>query len=70
MSQSKPVIPRFMVLYWTKHSPESNVESVGDEGALASLLKQLREDNEVTEFATYSFSSAQQREVSFRQINP
>lgn len=70
MARPTPSIPRFVVLYWTNHSSQPITEPVSGEGSLALRLKELREDGEVTEFATYSFTNALQREPSFRQIFP
>ena len=69
MSQSKPVIPRFTILFWTIHSSLPNTQHVGTEDELAQQLKGLRDDGDVTAIATYSFSNAQQRVVQFTPLS-
>ena len=69
MSQSKPVIPRFTIMFWTIHSSLPNTQPVSTEDELAQQLKELREDGDVTAIATYSFSNAQQRTVRFQPLS-
>lgn len=69
MSQSKPVIPRFTIMFWTIHSSLPNTQPVSTEDELAKQLKELREDGDVTAIATYSFSNAQQRTVRFQPFS-
>lgn len=70
MSQSKPVIPRFAIMFWTIHSSLPNTQPVSTENELAQQLKELREDGDVTAIATYSFFNAQQRTVRFQPLSP
>lgn len=70
MSQSKPTTPRFVILFWTIHSSLSNTQLVSTEDELAKQLQELREDDDVTAIATYSFSNAQQRTVRFQPFFP
>jgi hypothetical protein len=65
-----PKIPRFVILFWTIHSPTPNTEYVGTEDGLAQQLKELRESNDVTAIAVYSFFNAQQRTVRFQTFSP
>jgi len=69
MSQSKPVIPRFTIMFWTVHSSLPNTETASTENELAQQLKELREDGDVTAIATYSFLNAQQRAVRFQPLS-
>ena len=69
MSQSKPVIPRFIVMVWTVHSSLPNTQTASTENELAQQLKELREDGDVTAIATYSFFNAQQRTVRFQPLS-
>ena len=69
MSQSKPVIPRFIIMVWTVHSSLPNTQTAGTENELAQQLKELREDGDVTAIATYSFFNAQQRTVRFQPLS-
>ena len=69
MSQSKPVIPRFIVMVWTVHSSLPNTQTASTENELAQQLKELREDGDVTAIATYSFFNAQQRTVYFQPLS-
>jgi hypothetical protein len=69
MSQSKPVIPRFTIMFWTVHSSLPNTQMAGTENELAQQLKELREDGDVTAIATYSFFNAQQRTVRFQPLS-
>ena len=69
MSQSKPVIPRFTIMFWTVHSFLPNTKTASTEDELAKQLKELREDGDVTAIATYSFSNAQQRTVQFTPLS-
>ena len=70
MSQSKPAIPRFTIMFWTIHSSLPNTQPVSTENELAQQLKELREDGDVTAIATYSFFNAQQRTVQFTPLSP
>ena len=70
MSQSKPVIPRFTIVFWTVHSSLPNTQTVNTENELAQQLKELREDGDVTAIATYSFFNAQQRVIQFTPLSP
>ena len=69
MPQSKLVIPRFMIVFWTVHSSLPNTQTASTENELAQQLKELREDNDVTVIATYSFFNAQQRAVRFQPFS-
>ena len=69
MSQSKPVIPRFAIMFWTVHSSLPNTQTVSTENELAQQLKELREDDDVAAIATYSFFNAQQRTVRFQPLS-
>ena len=69
MSQSKPTAPRFVILFWTIHSSLPNTQPVSTEDELAKQLKELREDDDVTAIATYSFSNAQQRTVCLQPFS-
>ncbi len=69
MSQSKPVIPRFIIMVWTVHSSLPNTQTASTENELAQQLKELREDGDVTAIATYSFFNAQQRTVRFQPLS-
>ena len=69
MSQSKPVIPRFTIMFWTVHSSLPNIQMASTENELAQQLKELREDGDVTAIATYSFFNAQQRTVRFQPLS-
>lgn len=69
MSQSKPVIPRFIIMVWTVHSSLPNTQTASTENELAQQLKELREDGDVTAIATYSFFNAQQRTVHFQPLS-
>ena len=69
MSQSKPTVPRFVILFWTIHSSLPNTQHVGTEDELAKQLKELREDGDVIAIATYSVSNAQQRTVRFEPFS-
>ena len=66
MSQSKPVIPRFTIMFWTIHSSLPNTQTASTENELAQQLKELREDDDVAAIATYSLSNAQQRTARFQ----
>ena len=68
MSQSKPVILRFTILFWTVY-PYPSVQTVNTEDELSQQLKELREDGDVTAIATYSFFNAQQRTVRFQPFS-
>ena len=70
MPKSKPVIPRFTIMFWTVNSPLPNAQTASTENELAQQLKGLREDGDVTVIATYSFFSAQQRTVRFQSLSP
>ena len=69
MSQSKPTVPRFIVLFWTVYSSLPNTQTASTENELAQQLKELREDGDVTAIATYSFFNAQQRTVRFQPLS-
>ena len=69
MSQSKPVIPRFIIMFWTVRSSLPNTQTASTENELAQQLKELREDGDVTAIATYSFFNAQQRTVRFQPLS-
>ena len=69
MSQSKPVIPRFIIMVWTVHSSLPNTQTASTENELAQQLKELREDGDVTAIATYSFFNAQQRTIRFQPLS-
>ena len=69
MSQSKPVIPRFIIMVWTVHSSLPNTQTASTENELAQQLKELREDGDVTAIATYSFFNAQQRTAHFQPLS-
>ena len=69
MSQSKPVIPRFTIMFWTVHSSLPNAQTASTGNELAQQLKELREDGDVTAIATYSFFNAQQRTVRFQPLS-
>ena len=70
MSQSKPVIPRFTIMFWTVHSfSVPNTQTASTENELAQQLKELRENDNVTAIATYSFFNAQQRTVHFQPLS-
>lgn len=69
MSQSKPVIPRFIIMVWTVHSSLPNTQTASTENELAQQLKELRENGDVTAIATYSFFNAQQRTVHFQPLS-
>lgn len=69
MSQSKPVIPRFTIVFWTADSHLSFVRTVNTEDELSQQLKKLQEENNVVAFATYAFLNAQQRVVQFTPLS-
>lgn len=69
MSQSKPVIPRFTIMFWTVHSSLPSTQTASTANELAQQLKELREDGDVTAIATYSFFNAQQRTVRFQPLS-
>ena len=69
MSQSKPVIPRFTILFWTVDSCPS-VQTVNTEDELLHQLKKMQQNNDVVAIATYAFFNAQQRVVQFTPLSP
>ena len=69
MSQSKPTVPRFVILFWTIHSSLPHTQHVDTEDELTQQLKELRDDGDVTAIATYSFFNAQQRTVRFQPFS-
>ena len=68
MPQSKPIIPRFVIVFWAAHSSLPNTKTANTENELAQQLKELQGDGDVTAIATYSFSNAQQRTVCFQPL--
>jgi hypothetical protein len=71
MAKNKPPkIPRFVVLYWTTHSPTPATELAGTEDELAKQLKELQEDGDIDMIVVYSFFNAQQRVVHFKPFSP
>ena len=70
MSQSKPVIPRFTIMFWTIHSSLPNTQPVSTENELAQQLKELRDDRDVTAIATDSFFNAQHRTIHTQPLTP
>ena len=70
MSQSKPTIPRFTILFWYVDSSIPNVQTVNTEDELSQQLKELQGDSNVVAIATYSFFNAQQRVVQFTPLSP
>ena len=69
MSEPKPTVPRFTILFWYVDSSLPNVQTASTENELAQQLKELREDGDVTAIATYSFFNAQQRTVRFQPLS-
>ncbi len=69
MLESKPVIPRFIIMVGTVHSSLPNTQTASTENELAQQLKELREGGDVTAIATYSFFNAQQRTVRFQPLS-
>ena len=70
MSQSKPVIPRFTIVYWTDDSTSSFVRTVNTEDDLLQQLKELQQNNDVVAIASYGFLNAQRRTVQFTPLSP
>ena len=69
MSEPKPTIPRFTILFWTVY-PYPSVQTVNTEDELSQQLKELQANKEVVAFATYAFLNAQQRVVQFTPLSP
>lgn len=69
MSQSKPTVPRFVILFWTIHSSLPNTQHADTEDELAQQLKELRNDGDVIAIATYSFFNARRRTVRFQPFS-
>ena len=70
MSEPKPTIPRFTIVFWTDDATSSFVQTVNTEDELAQQLQKLQRDNNVVAIATYAFLNAQQRTVQFTPLSP
>lgn len=68
MSLSKPVIPRFTIMFWTPYSSLPSIHTASTESELAQQIKELLEDGNVTAIATYTFLNARQRAVQFQPL--
>ncbi len=70
MSERKPTIPRFTILFWTVDSPLSYLQTVDTEDELSQQIKKLQKDSNVVAIATYTFLNARQRTIRFKPLSP
>ena len=70
MSEPKPTIPRFTIVFWTADSHLYFVQTINTEDELAQQLQKLQRDSNVVAIASYGFLNAQQRVIQFTPLSP